>query len=98
MRAHTHTHGHTIHSEERLHRAQFAQFRTALAANQDSEKQSRSTIVKLEVVLGNKGVGSPYNHPVDQVGVLRCCNQSADSSVTPPQQRELAKAQCLPMK
>lgn len=59
--------------------------------------KSRNTFVKLEVVLGDKGIGAPYHHLSDQVGVPGCCNQSSDSAVTPPQQRELGKTQSLPV-
>lgn len=56
------------------------------------------TIVELQVLLGNKGIGSPYNHLADDVGVLRRRDHSGDSSVAPPQQRELDKSQRLAIK
>lgn len=60
--------------------------------------RSRSTIVKLEVMLRDKGIGSPYDQLPDQVRVVPCCNQSCDSSITPPKQREFPKAQSLSIK
>lgn len=60
--------------------------------------KGRNTIIKLEVLFRYKGIGPPYNHFPDQVGILRCRNQSCDSPITPPQQRELSKPQSLPVK
>lgn len=48
--------------------------------------------------MGNEGVGSPYDHLADQAGVPGRGDQSGDSTVAPPEQRELAKTQRLPKK
>lgn len=56
------------------------------------------TIIELKVLFRDKGIGPPYNHLRDQVGIHGCGNQSCDSSIAPSQQRELFKPQSLPEK
>lgn len=58
-------------------------------------RQPRTTLVELDVLLGDKGVGSPHHHLPDLIGVLRRCDQGCDASITPSQQGELGKAQSL---
>lgn len=56
------------------------------------------TVIEPKVLFRDKGIGPPHNHLHDQVGIHGCGNQSGDSSITPPQQRELLKPQSLPEK
>lgn len=68
------TQGHTIKSLERRHQAQRESLGVHLHLPKTIKSRTRSTLVKCEVILGNEGVGSPYNHLADQVGVLCCSN------------------------
>ena len=74
--------------KHRFYHAQFTKKKNPLAV----------TVIKLEVLLGNEGVGSPHDHLVDQVRVFGRCDQGGDPSVTPAEQGEPAEAQLLPDK